>query len=922
MLKITSLCRLSAVAGLLGVAVLSLSNSAAALPTPVSGKPTPPIVPEGQDGELDHTFGSNDDDGIDGFTRIGPSSSDFASLYHKSAQQSDGKFLNLRIQDLDNDAPSPAVENALTNNNELVNIAAVGATQSTLERLNSDGSLDTSFSQNGSVLLDEVVGAQSAGSSLALQVDGKILVGVTSLAENFNLSSDNSAKYKSNSATENQLLLLRFLSDGTLDPQFGSNGVLRISQGIDHVGFVNSISVQNNGKITLGLFRLSTQGQEQEWLVTQINADGSVDTSFASNGTFNFGFGTQPVSVGGIFVQTDAKIVIVGYDYELFNNGTVDRSLLHFFALRLHPNGAIDPSYGIDGKYSFAISNATNYEDFQASMQPDNRLIYADADPTQGYVYFGRLTADGTEDLTFGDPTYGPYGYQRIGDGLTEIHILDVAIQPDGKITATGYKGTEIDPTLFELVVYRFLNDGSIDYTFGSEGHVTFDLEPNLAGLQVIVQPDGKLVIFGTRSTYLDRFDFALRLNSAKPVSVNGVIPSRLFDTRVGSPQGSIIVDKTTYGESKELRVKVAGASGLPEYGIGAVTINLTVTEPKAKGFITVYPCGTRPLASNMNYVADQTVSTSVTTAVSPSGEICVYSSAQTNLIADINSWSAPNAGYEPLSPQRILDTRALSPQGAISVVKKKYGADSELRLKVAGAAGLPGARIGSVSLNVTVTEPEAEGFLTVYPCGVRPLASNLNYKVGQTISTSVISPVSDNGEICIYSSALTDLVADAFGWFVQGAGVTPVGPTRLVDTRTGSPQGAISVTKKKYGVIDDGNRNELRLPLLGVAELPDYGIGTVQLTVTVTDPAGSGFITIYPCETFPLASNLNFVAGQTIAASVTTQVSTNGDICIYSNQPTNVIVDINGWGNLPRYACDGSILEVTQSERVGIMCR
>ena len=902
MLKFTSFCRLSAVAGLLGVAILSLGSSAAALPTPIYGKPTPPIVPEGQDGELDHTFGSNDDDGIDGFTRIGPSSSDFVSLLHKSVQQSDGKFLNLRIQDLDNDAPSPAVENALANNNELVSIAARGATQSTLERLNSDGSLDTSFSQNGSVLLDEVVGAQSMGTTLALQVDGKILVGVTSIAENFNLVSDNSDMHQSNSATENQLLLLRFLSDGTLDPQFGSNGILRISQGIDHVGFVNSLSVQTNGKINLGVLKYYSQNPNPEWTVTQFNADGSLDTSFASNGTFNFGFGTRLESVNGVFVQTDAKIVIVGYDYELdVDELDVDEYRLHFFALRLHPNGAIDPSYGIDGKFSFATSNASSSLDLQASMQPDNRLIYVEADVRQGYVYLGRLTADGTEDLTFGDPTYGPYGLQRIGDGLTEIHILDVAIQPDGKITATGFKGTEIDPTLSELVVYRFRNDGSIDYTFGSEGHVTFDLEPNLAGLQVIVQPDGKLVVFGIRSTYLDRFDFALRLNSATPVSVNGVTPSRLFDTRVGSPQGSIVVDKTTYGGSKELRVKVSGMSGLPEYGIGAATINLTVTDPDDTGYITVYPCGTRPLASNMNYVFDQTVSTSVTTAVSPTGEICVYSSAQTNLIADINSWSAPNAGYAPLTPQRLVDTRARSPQGAITVVKKKYGTDSELRVKVAGAAGLPGARMSSVSLNVTVTEPETEGFITVYPCGTRPLASHLNFVADQTISASVTSPVSADGEICIYSSSPTNLIADTFGWFVQGSGITPVGPTRLVDTRSASPQGAISVTQKKYGATD-----ELRLPLNNVAGLPESGVGTVQLTVTATNPSDTGFITVYPCGTLPLASHLNYTTNQTIAAAVTTQVSTDGEICVHSSQPTNIIIDINGWGNQPQYRCGG----------------
>jgi hypothetical protein len=100
-------------------------------------------------------------------------------------------------------------------------------------------------------------------------------------------------------------------------------------------------------------------------------------------------------------------------------------------------------------------------------------------------------------------------------------------------------------------------------------------------------------------------------------------------------------------------------------------------------------------------------------------------------------------------------------------------------------------------------------------------------------------------------------------------------------------------VTKKKYGAA-----SELRLPLNGVAELPASGISTVQLTVTVTNPSASGFITVHPCGTLPLASNLNYIADQTIATAVTAQVSTDGEVCIYSNQLTDIIVDINGWGN------------------------
>jgi hypothetical protein len=95
-----------------------------------------------------------------------------------------------------------------------------------------------------------------------------------------------------------------------------------------------------------------------------------------------------------------------------------------------------------------------------------------------------------------------------------------------------------------------------------------------------------------------------------------------------------------------------------------------------------------------------------------------------------------------------------------------------------------------------------------------------------------------------------------------------------------------------------------------------------VQLTLTVTGSQEPGFITVYPCGSLPLASHLNYVPGQTIATALTTQVSAEGEICVHSSQFANIIVDVNGWGNQPRLACDGTILEVTESERMGIMCR
>ena len=70
-----------------------------------------------------------------------------------------------------------------------------------------------------------------------------------------------------------------------------------------------------------------------------------------------------------------------------------------------------------------------------------------------------------------------------------------------------------------------------------------------------------------------------------------------------------------------------------------------------------------------------------------------------------------------------------------------------------------------------------------------------------------------------------------------------------------------------------------------------------VVLNVTVTGPARAGYLTVYPCDaTRPLASNLNYSAGQTIANTVTSKVSAAGKVCIYTSEPTHLIADINGF--------------------------
>ena len=82
----------------------------------------------------------------------------------------------------------------------------------------------------------------------------------------------------------------------------------------------------------------------------------------------------------------------------------------------------------------------------------------------------------------------------------------------------------------------------------------------------------------------------------------------------------------------------------------------------------------------------------------------------------------------------------------------------------MAGRGGVP-ANAEAVVLDVVAVHPDADGFLTVFPCGTPvPLASNLNYNAGQVIANSVFTGIGTNGTVCIYSHASTHLVVDATG--------------------------------------------------------------------------------------------------------------------------------------------------------------
>ncbi len=260
---------------------------------------------------------------------------------------------------------------------------------------------------------------------------------------------------------------------------------------------------------------------------------------------------------------------------------------------------------------------------------------------------------------------------------------------------------------------------------------------------------------------------------------------------------------------------------------------------------------------------------------------------------------SVPPAGSSPIG----------SGGGAVvAPTSRRFQPNQRIELQVVGESvtGTDGAArtipagASAVALNITAVTPAQPGFVTVWPCDVaRPDASNLNFVAGGAVANSVIAPVGASGRVCFYSNQATDFLVDITGWF-SGAtdGVaTFVGatPRRVVDTRN-----AIGVPKVR---IPAGGT--ITIPLAGAAMTRSDGAPetipadatAVAMNVTAVLPSQAGFFTVWPCGApMPVASNVNFARGGVVANGVVTSLGADGAVCLYSDQQSDVLVDVLGW--------------------------
>ncbi len=372
--------------------------------------------------------------------------------------------------------------------------------------------------------------------------------------------------------------------------------------------------------------------------------------------------------------------------------------------------------------------------------------------------------------------------------------------------------------------------------------------------------------------------------------------PARVLDTRGSKsvPAGGTIT------------LQLLGSGGVPADRLSpvkAVNLVLTATGAKSAGFITAYPSGgTRPNTSNLNYVAGQDVANSILAVPGADGKVVFYngSTGTVNLVADVAGYYTGGAlpllpgAFQPLTPTRILDTRS----GSVG----KSQPLKTFSIPVAGRGGLPAASaIGSVVLNLPVTNVSASGHLRTYPSGTAvPFASNINFDRGRTVANLVVVGVGSDGKVSFFNGSpngTTDVIVDVVGYIKSG--LLPaqlpglqnvVAPFRLLDTRYGIG---------RPGTTPVPAHTSVTFQVDGRDGIPTSFVRAVVLTVTATREMVPGFATVYPkAASRPNTSVLNFKSGSDIADLVIEPVGANGTITIYngSSSTTHLVVDVSAY--------------------------
>ena len=293
-----------------------------------------------------------------------------------------------------------------------------------------DGDLDTSFDTDGKQTT--AIGPRSSeANSVVVQNDGKIVV----------------VGYSQN-GSNNDFAVVRYNTDGSLDTTFDSDGKQTTDLGSGAASY--SVVVQSDDKIVVAGYYNNVGNAD--FAVVRYNADGSLDTTFDSDGKQTTAIGSGADVGRSVALQSDGKIVIAGYS----NNGVND----DFAVVRYNNDGSLDTSFDVDGKKTIAIGSG-NEVAYSVTVQSDGKIVAAGYATSAVYNEFAVIRFDrtainlsswvGAQSITC--PTPNPWVREKLGFASNTKPVLVSAENTIGKtITQSSYDALRSSGVVFDTV--------------------------------------------------------------------------------------------------------------------------------------------------------------------------------------------------------------------------------------------------------------------------------------------------------------------------------------------------------------------------------------------------------------------------------------------------------------------------------------
>jgi len=285
---------------------------------------------------------------------------------------------------------------------------------------------------------------------------------------------------------------------GTIDSSFAANGsfILALGSGLDNG---NAVIVLPDDRILVAGI---TEKADFDWAdyVLRLTPDGKIDSTFGTNGITIFEADTAHIDYAeGMTLQPDGKIIVVGG----VEAGGDD---INYVAARLSSDGMIDSSFGTNG---IQVIHKDGGEDlaYKAAVQPDGKIVLAGQDYIPGMILRNgillRLNSDGSLDSSF-----GASGFDTTALANDYTSFQDLLLMDDGSIVAAGYTGNN----KYDLLAARYDSTGAPVADFGNNGIAIFNLNSGSdAAYSIVKDPlDGRILIGGQKGSGSSKTDFVL----------------------------------------------------------------------------------------------------------------------------------------------------------------------------------------------------------------------------------------------------------------------------------------------------------------------------------------------------------------------------------------------------------------------------